>query len=427
MNKKVKIITLGCRANQYESNAIAEQLIKKGYEISDNINDCGKVIVNTCAVTAESERKSRQTVRKAAKNAEVYVIGCASQLGGFDNIENVRYIGGCKDKLKVIDAIIEDADGMTDGRTSMEGAKYENMRIDGTSNLFSDCRAFLKIQDGCSGKCSYCIIPKCRGKSRSRSFDDIISEADRLALNGYKEIILTGIETASYNKAPLYEIIDALSDIKEIKRVRLGSLTPNIIGKRFLKSARASSNFMPHFHLSLQSCSDNVLKNMRRPYRKKDIFECVSLIREYLPNAQLSADIIVGFPGETESEFIETVEAVKELGLFHVHSFPYSEREGTEAALMKNKVPKNIRHERNRILINESDKIKKEILDTFKGKKASVLIEKIKNGYAYGHTEEFLEARFKNNGNGTGDIVEVDIISNDGNILETEKTSGGLK
>ncbi len=419
-NKTVSIHTLGCRVNQYESCAIAERLKEQGYVITKSDN-ADYYIVNTCAVTAESERKSRQLARRCASKGKTLVIGCASQINdSFKDIENVIYVGGNTNKSGVIDAIIKNLPKQY-AVTSMDDAIYEPMHIGKKDELFSECRAYIKIQDGCNGKCTYCIIPKCRGKVRSRNVEDIINEAKQLVENGYHEVILTGIEVSAYNKVPLWELIKRVSEIDGIKRIRLGSLSPNIINETFLKTVSEIPTFMPHIHLSLQSCCDTVLSSMMRPYRKKDICERVALIRRYLPKCMLSADIIVGFPGESEEDFIETLDCLEALNIFHVHSFPYSERKGTPAATMKNSVPKNIRIERNSKLIAGCSERKKRLLDEMKFENISVLIEKIENGYAFGHTESFYEACFDVadcQDVVVGDIVDLKVKSNDGLILK---------
>lgn len=414
----VGIHTLGCRVNMYESCAIAEMLTLRGCKVVKN-GKCDFHIVNTCAVTAESSRKSRQLVRRFAANGKVLVIGCASQIDtSFTDIPNVIYVGGNREKGRVVDRI---CDGfqctVEDAVKSMDGAEYECLRLNGTDGLFSECRAFIKIQDGCNGKCTYCIIPKCRGKVRSRSLDDVIDEAKRLVSNGYSEIILTGIEVGAYNQAPLAELICRISELDGLKRLRLGSLSPNVVSDSFLQKISVAKCFMPHIHLSLQSCSDRVLKDMMRPYRKKDIYDRVEAIRRYIPNCAISADIIVGFPGETEEEFLETVDALNELQIFHVHSFPYSEREGTVAASMPNSVPKAIRAVRNSRLIESCSQTKRRLLDECIGKACSVLIEKIVDGVAFGHTEQFYEAKFDAEDHCIGSIVSINISSHNGEIL----------
>ena len=411
-NKSVAIYTLGCRVNMYESCAIAQQLKSQGFDVKRGGN-CDYYIVNTCAVTAESERKSRQLIRRCASKGKVLVIGCASQLNAkYSQIENVIYNCGNRDKASVVDVLIDDSQFKCDALQSMDGAPYENICIDGTDGLFSECRAFIKIQDGCNGKCTYCIIPTCRGKVRSRDPELVIEEARRLVKNGYKEIILTGIEVGAYNKIPLHELIQQVSHVEGLERIRLGSLSPNIITERFLQSISQIDKFMPHFHLSLQSCNDRILGLMKRPYRKSDIIERVRLIRQYVPNCLISADIIVGFPSETDEEFRETVECIKELSLFHVHSFPYSERSGTPAATMPNSIPRDVRNARNVQLLRECESKREEIFEAFLGKTLSVLIERIEDGIANGHSKEFAEVYFPaGNGVAVGDITEVLIDS----------------
>ncbi len=408
MNKKVGIVTLGCRVNWYESVAIAELLSKQGFIPVSEESDCDYYIVNTCAVTAESERKSRQAVRRAALKGKTCVIGCASQLSdSFSKINNVIYTGGCRDKLGCISAITGDIPYGTNAVVPMDGAPYEAMTVSGEGKLFSECRAFVKIQDGCNGKCTYCIIPTCRGSVRSRPLQEIKDEALRLVSNGYKEIILTGIETSAYNQAPLQSLIETLSEVDGLYRVRLGSLTPNIITEQLLQSVVKSKNFMPHFHLSLQSCCDSVLADMKRPYRKSDIISKIELIRSAVKDALISADIIVGFPGESADDFEETVNTLKELNLYRVHSFPYSEREGTPAATFANPVPKSERKRRNNELILAVRENYQSTVRSLAGKHAEVLVEKVIGNTAFGHTESFLEVSFPCEDVAVGDIVEV--------------------
>ena len=416
-NKTVGILTLGCRVNMYESCSISERLREHGYEILKN-GKCDYYIVNTCAVTAESERKSRQLVRRCARNGKVLVIGCASQLvSDFNDIDNVIYVGGNRNKMAVVDAIVNYKKSKINAVEDMNGAPYENMYLNNGDELFSKCRAFIKIQDGCNGKCTYCIIPKCRGSVRSRDADDIVDEAKKLVANGYKEIILTGIEVSAYNKIPLAELISEVSNINGLERLRLGSLSPNVITEKFLESVSKSNIFMPHIHLSLQSCSDKILQLMKRPYRKKDIFERVDLIRKYLPNVMLSADIIVGFPNESEQDFLETMNALRELNIYHVHSFPYSERSGTEAATMPNSVPKSVRALRNTRLIESCSETRKSIFESLIGQNYKVLVEKIVQGKAFGHTENFIEACFECKACSVGDIIEILITSYDNDLI----------
>lgn len=413
----VGLHTLGCRVNIYESCAIAEKLRESGCIIKkDGI--CDYHIVNTCAVTAESERKSRQLVRRCASKGKVLVIGCASQISNaFNDIENVVYIGGNRNKMAVVDYILGEEQKCINAVSEMCGAPYEEMNLQCGDSLFSQCRAFIKIQDGCNGKCTYCIIPKCRGSVRSRNLEDIVDEAKRLSANGYSEIILTGIEVGAYNKSSLATLIECIGKVDGIRRVRLGSLSPNVINDRFLNTVSNVDSFMPHIHLSLQSCCDRILGLMKRPYRKIDIYERVSAIKKAIPNCMISADIIVGFPGETDEEFLETKNALCELGIFHVHSFPYSERSGTPAAEMSDIVPKSVRNQRNVDLIAACAELRKAFYKTMVGGTCSVLVEKVNDNFAVGHTENFIEVAVDSKEIRVGDIINVIIESYDDSVL----------
>lgn len=413
--KSVGIVTLGCRVNTYESVCIAEALQSRGFEIRKDTDDCDYYIVNTCSVTAESQRQCRQLVRRCALHGKTAVIGCASQneAESFREMQNVFYVGGCADKMRVVDAILEDRAAFA--VTAMEGVPYESMQINGESALFSTCRSFIKIQDGCNGKCTYCVIPSLRGKSRSRKPEEILDEAKRLIQAGYREVILTGIETSAYNAAPLSYLIEELGKLQKdgLSRVRFGSLSPGSMNDNFLSAAAESPNFMPHVHLSLQSGSDRILRLMNRPYTAEEAMKRVLKLREYIPHAQISADFITGFPGETEEEYRMTEQFAVEANMLHVHAFPYSERRGTPAAEMDGSVPKDIRRERCSRLNAAADALKSGILDGMIGKKVSVLVEKVKNGMANGHTEEYIECEFPANGKKVGDICSVTAVSHD--------------
>ena len=409
--KTVYIATLGCRVNQYESVAISEALQKGGMQITKDDSACDYYLLNTCSVTAESQRQSRQLARRYASRGKVAVIGCASQnqKEEFLAIENVFYVGGCSEKMAVVNAILEERS--EDRVRPMETAPFEPISVDGSSDLFSSCRAYIKIQDGCSGKCTYCIIPSLRGKTRSRSAEDVVAEAERLVSAGYREIVLTGIETSAYNGAPLWELIRRLSDLRDkgLARVRLGSLSVGTLRREFFDAISASSNFMPHLHLSLQSGSNRILQLMRRPYTAENAMERIKRLRNALPHVQLSADFITGFPTETEEDYLQTENFVREAGLMHVHAFPYSEREGTPAAEMEGAVPKEIRKERCHRLNSASARHRDSILDTFLAKTVTVLVEKITCGKAVGHTEEFLECTFAAENAAVGELVSVTV------------------
>ena len=417
--KTVGIITLGCRVNQYESVALAELLQKKGFAIGKDGEKCDVYLVNTCSVTAESQRQCRQTVRRLAATAPTAVIGCASQAAPeeFSGMENVFYVGGCSDKTAAANAVETLCKAVH--VEPMEHALYEQMRVDGTSDLFSTCRAYLKIQDGCSRHCTYCIISTLRGPTRSREKEDILAEAKRLVGAGYRELVLTGIETSAFSSCKLEELISSLGELEGLglARVRLGSLSSGTLRKPFLETVANVHNFMPHIHLSLQSGSDRILELMKRPDRRAQMEERVGLLREYLPRVQISADLITGFPTETEEDYLATESLVREFRLLHAHAFPYSERPGTPAASMAGSVPKEVRKERCARLNRVSDEVRDEILASFVGKNVRVLVEKCVGGCAVGHTEEFLECTVHGENFSVGQIIDVRVSSRDGKHL----------
>lgn len=381
-------------------------------------------IINTCAVTAESERKSAQMIRRALKmGGRVAVIGCYSQLDpSIRGIEGVSFIGGSKEKTAVFreaETLLENQQIHIVKDNDLNGYGYEQMEI-GTeqTTIFSACRAFVKIQDGCNGKCSYCIIPKTRGPVRSRPLNDIKSEIERLAANGYKEIVLTGIETSAYDYAPLSELIKLVDTIKGIERLRFGSLSPNSITDEFLKTASKSAKFMPHLHLSVQSGSDRILRLMRRPYNKTQLCTKMNKIYHAIPDALISADLIVGFPTETEEDFQDTLCIVSDYHLSHIHAFPFSPRPGTEAAEMKGKIPAHEVKQRNERLIKHAFEVKQSIFELKIGKTAKILTETASNGNYSGHTEDFLEVKYTSGKEHiVGDIAEIEFLSYEGEFL----------
>ena len=442
MHRQIEILTLGCRVNLYESVAIAEALRKEGFRVKETAEggrgpDTGPAdyyIVNTCSVTAESQRQSGQTVRRCAANGKTAVLGCASQNDAdkFLAIPNVFYVGGCSDKMNVVNAVLADESGKeTKNRMAvspMEKAPYEPMAVSGGVKLFSSCRAFVKIQDGCSARCAYCIIPALRGPSRSRPLEDLMAEAGRLAEAGYRELIFTGISVSSYNASPLHELIRRAGQLKEkgIERVRFGSLSPGSITGSFLESAHASPNFMPHVHLSLQSGSDRILQLMNRPYTAHDAMEKVRLLKEAIPDIELSADFITGFPTETEEDYLETEAFVREADLLHVHAFPYSERAGTIAAGMKGSLPKPVRKERCLRLNALSEDLRAGRMEKRVGTTVTMLTEKQEGPLLSGHSEAYMDCRvFCPAGPGpesrVGQLISFTVRKQDGKYLYGEE------
>ncbi len=412
--KKVAFYTLGCRVNQYETNAFAEEFMRLGWRVCDFEEKCELYVINTCAVTAESERKSRQIIRRAAKKGAVAVVGCYSQLKHeeVESIPGVIRVGGNIDKTKVVL-------GLTQSVFSFEGCEYERISLQGKTDLFSSCRAYVKIQDGCPNHCSYCIIPTVRGPVRSRPLVDIINECKTLISAGYSEIVLTGIEVSAYDGAPLAHLVSEISSLVGLRRLRLGSLTPTCIDRSLLQAIKDSKVFCHHLHLSVQSGCSRILALMKRKYNKEMLQERIDLIKEYLPDIALSADIITGFPTETEAEAAETLEFCVKNKLMHVHAFPFSPRPGTVAAEMEGQVDKNIRSRRNDELITATNSVRESLLSARIGTVEEILTEKNTHGVCVGHTADFTECRFAGS-NKAGDYILVNITSVKNGALEGE-------
>ena len=394
---KVKIKTLGCKVNFVESLALEERLRKAGFEIVDSNEEiCDIFILNSCSVTNESDKKSRQALSRNRKmNPDNYsvIMGCYSQVSKDELLENknVNLVVGNKDKLDISYLMNLDKDKGEKVYDISKYIEFEDLPLHGTGEK---TRGFIKIEDGCDNFCSYCIIPFARGRVRSRSIESIKKEATSLGQNA-KEIVITGIEVASYGKdlkdATLIDAIEAVHEAAPNVRIRLSSLEISVITDDFLRRLKNISQFCDQFHLSLQSGSDNVLKAMNRKYNKESFKKKVDLIRTYYPNAGITTDIIVGFPGETEEDHESTVQYLKDLKLSRIHIFPYSIRKGTKAADME-QVDGNIKIRRK----NELEKLGEELQDEFKNsllnKKEEVLIEERTKGFFTGYTRNYVKA-----------------------------------
>ncbi len=397
MENKLKagLLTLGCRVNQYESQSLAEKLEKLGATITSFSEACDIYIINTCAVTEQSERKSRQMVRRAIKNnpsAFVAVTGCASQSSAesFERISGVSYICGTRNKNSVIDAVAAWLRGESYPKKSIEAPIGE---IEPSSiSRFERTRAYVKIQDGCENNCAYCIIPTLRGKEVNRREEDIIEEVKSLARSGCHEVVLTGIETASYG-SELVGLTEKISEISGIERIRFGSLEPSFVKQEFASAIAAVPKVARHFHLSVQSGCDRVLRAMRRKYNTKMLSERMSFLRSLIKGVMFSADIIVGFPGETEEMFSETCEFVRSGGFLHLHIFTYSKRPKTEASELLNQIPDKVKNERLHVLSKIAEESKREILAAVinAGEPVEILLETVSEGMAVGHTDNFIE------------------------------------
>lgn len=403
--KTVAPLTLGCKVNQYETDGMIELLKEAGMTAVSFEEKADVYLINTCSVTNMADKKSRQMIHRAKKlnpDAVVIAAGCYVQAAKDKLMEDDRIsiiIGN--NKKKDIVRILEDylQAGVTDeGMLDISAEKeYEPLTINST---LEHTRAYVKIQDGCNQFCSYCIIPYVRGRIRSRDIASIIEEVERLALTGVKEIVLTGIHISSYgkdkeNEVGLADVIDAISKIESIKRIRLGSLEPSIITDEFIDRIVDNEKVCPHFHLSLQSGCNTVLKRMNRKYTCEEYFEKCEMLRKAFDRPALTTDVIVGFPGETEEEFQETVDYLTKLNLYEMHIFKFSPRQGTVAAGMKDQVAPEIKNQRSDVLLALSERNKQAYEASFRGENLDVLVEEKvrregKDGYR-GHTERYMD------------------------------------
>ena len=400
----VGIYTLGCKVNQYESEAFAELLRSSGISVLPPSEICDGYIINTCTVTAESDRKARQFIRRAIKKnplAIIAVTGCFAETSPEDvgKIKGVDIIVGNSRKLLAVDMLCEllESGEKPDSPRTVKGdlssAPFEDMTI----TRFDRTRAYVKIEDGCENHCSYCIIPAARGGVRSKPPCRVIEELKLLCRGGCREIVLTGIETASYGKdlegVSLADILEEADRLEGMGRIRLGSLDPSLIRPEFADRLAGLKNLAPHFHLSLQSGSDRILALMKRKYNSAMAMRAIELLRERIPNVKFTTDVIVGFPGETEKDFLDTVEFVRTARFLMVHIFPYSKRKGTIAATMKDQIPEDVKKERLHILSAVAEESRRAILSETVAHRPTlpVLFETYENGFAFGHTADFLE------------------------------------
>ncbi len=405
MNNTFNIITLGCKVNQYESEAVEEIFEARGYKKKEENADI--YVINTCTVTNMSDRKSRQMISRARRDnpeAVIAVMGCYSQVKPEEvsQIEGVDIVLGSRNKEEVVDLcedVLQNKDAIDKVLSLSETKTIEDLEI---SNQEAMTRAYMKIQDGCNMYCSYCLIPYARGNISSRDMESIRNEAKRLSKNGYKEIVLTGIHVSSYGKdlkngTSLIDVIEEVAKTDGIERIRLSSMEPRHITREFLERMKATKKACDHFHLSLQSGSDDILKAMNRKYDTKIFKEKVDLIREVFPNAGLTTDIIVGFPTETDKNHEETKNFVKDIKFAKTHLFKYSKRDGTKAATMKPEVDGNIKKERLKELEEIEQVNKREFLEKQMGKTLSVLFESKSDmdGYKSGYSTNYLRVNVK--------------------------------
>ncbi|MGB5823042.1 MAG: tRNA (N(6)-L-threonylcarbamoyladenosine(37)-C(2))-methylthiotransferase MtaB [Proteocatella sp.] len=412
-NKTVAFLTLGCKVNTYETEAVEELLKTKGYKIGKFEEYADVYIVNTCTVTAMSDKKSRQMIRRTKKinpQAVVVVMGCYSQKSPKEilAIEEVNLVLGTSNRKALLEEI-EDLK-CTDKRIIVEDIMkirdFEELEI---SEVRDRARALVKIQDGCDRFCSYCIIPYTRGPVRSRRLESINDEVRRIVKNGYKEVVLTGIHVASYGKDlgdnTLIDVIENISEIDGLERIRTSSVEPLIITEEFIQRLSKLPKFCPHFHLSLQSGSDSVLKRMNRRYTAQEYKASVEIIRNTFPYAAITTDVIVGFPEETDEEFQQTYDFLKEIRLYETHVFRYSPREGTKAAQIPDQVEPNIKNLRSDLLIKLNQINKTDFEKQHIGKVVDILFETTENGYSIGHTKNYIKVGVKTSENLVNEVM----------------------
>ena len=425
--KKAASFALGCKVNQYECEAIAELFAEKGYEIVGIDEEADVYVINTCTVTNFGDKKSRQLIRKVKRqneNAIVAVVGCYAQTAPKELMEivGVNLVIGTKDRAQIVEMVeqYDRANGVENHVSDiMKERVFEPLSI---QKLANRTRAYLKIQDGCSQYCSYCIIPYARGPIRSREPQEVVAEVKRLAENGFKEVVLTGIHVASYGKdrrdTSLLDILKQVHEVEGIERIRFSSIEPNVVTEEFAQTMAALPKVCDHFHLSLQSGCDKTLKEMNRKYDTEKYRQAAATLRKYLPKVALTTDIIVGFPGETEEDFRKSYAFAEEIGFAKIHVFPYSPKRGTPAAARKDQLLNAVKAERSHTLIQLSDKMAAEFLADAVGTDAEVLYERaVGDGIYEGHTTNYMKVHGRSEVDLTNRICKTHITRAEGEML----------
>ena len=425
---KFNIITFGCKVNSYESEYIKEQLINNNYKNVDDYKYADIVVVNTCSVTNTADNKSKKAIRGVRRDnpkCVLVVCGCTAENHREElNNLDIDILIGNREKSKIVELIDDYL------KTRNKYVKFfDNRRTDFenmTIKRFDDLtRAFVKIQDGCNNYCAYCIIPYVRGSIRSKKMEDVLDEVNELVSMGHKEVVLTGINTGAYGKETgLYDLTDLireLSKIEQLERIRVSSIEMTEITDKFINELKNNKKLCAHLHVSLQSGSERILKLMNRKYTKDEYFSNIMKIKEARPDINLTTDVIVGFPGETEEDFQECIDYCKKVGFSKIHVFPYSVREGTKAATMPNQLPNSVKKERSRQLIKIDEDLQLAFNKKFIGRTLDVLIEEVFDDYSIGHTENFLKVivrkKLEENKNYKVKIIKANILEVEGDLI----------
>lgn len=414
MHRTFAVYTLGCKVSQYESEAILEEAVRRGFTPVTEGADIA--VINTCTVTAEGDRKCRQLIRRLVRQSpetKIMVCGCYSQVSpeSVSAIDGVAYVCGTQNKLRTVERALELLDGKAIPKIEvapLAGADFESMRILHAPRT----RAYIKIEDGCDNRCAYCKIPDARGHVRSKKIADVVAEARALTDAGVREVVLTGIETASFGAdtgESLCDLLDAVNGIDGIERIRLGSLEPTLMRPAFLDRIAKVGKLTPHFHLSMQSGSSRTLAAMRRKYNAETALRNIENTRAALPGVQFTTDFIVGFPGETDEDFAETMEFARRVGFLATHVFKYSKRAGTPAAKMPDQIPEAVKHARSQALIALSAESTAHCLAEILAAHPTetVLFEQKIGGLWSGHTAAFAEVRAASDADLHGELRKV--------------------
>ena len=416
MNKKIAFITLGCKVNLYDTEAMAELFTEKGYEVVDFEEYADVYLINTCTVTNLGDKKSRQMIRRAKRinpNSVVVATGCYAQVASEEvaKIEGINIVIGTKNRSEIVETVENyvTENGVVNNVSDIMGEKeFEPLQI---SRLTNRTRAYIKIQEGCNRYCTYCIIPYARGPIRSRKPEEVVEEVKKLAENGFKEVVLTGIHVASYGldlgNITLADIIEKVHSVDGIERIRFSSMEPLAIDNEFVARMSKLPKVCDHYHLSLQSGCNRTLKRMNRKYNAEQYAEACERLRNAFPNVAITTDIIVGFPDETEEEFKESLAFAERMKLDKIHTFPYSPKKGTPAAKMKNQISGDVKSQRSKEMIALSDKMNIDFLNNNIGKTVPVLFEDMENGFWQGHTTNYIKVLAKSDENLNNKIVDV--------------------
>lgn len=433
---KVAFYTLGCKVNQYETDIMIKEFMDKGYEVVKFTEKANIYVINSCSVTNMSTRKTRQYLSRAKNMGGIVVlVGCyAESIKEEDGIKNVDLVLGNEEKkevVKYVEKYLEENNiKFSDSKIENNKAKYVIGDISKVKKYIQkeklekgiNIRESIKIEDGCNNFCSYCIIPYLRGRVRSRSLEDIKDEVTSLVKNGVREVVLVGIEIASYGKdldknIGLVDVVETISKIDGLNRVRLGSLEPRILTDDNITRLSKIDKLCPHFHISVQSIDNGVLSRMNRHYTREFLFDRVSMLKKYFTNPAITCDIIVGFPGETDVEFSNTIDGVKRIGFYELHVFKYSKRKWTRAAKMENQVDGNISAKRSEELISIGNELKDKYMNEYLGKTLDVLFESYDNGYLYGYTPNYIKVKVKGDESLWGKQVPVTLYSKEEELM----------